>query len=108
MDPDLASVQEARDLVARAAEAQRRFASADQRTVDTVVRAMAGAASAAAERLARLAVDETRMGVYEHKVLKNRFASDILLQVRATPGDPRGPATTCPSSAAVPPHQRRR
>ena len=41
---------------------------------------MAGAASAAAERLARLAVDETRMGVYEHKVLKNRFASEILLE----------------------------
>ena len=80
MDSDLASVQEARDLVARAADAQRRFATADQRTVDTVVRAMAGAASAAAERLARLAVDETRMGVYEHKVLKNRFASDMLLE----------------------------
>src|SRR4029079_17773096 len=72
------SVQEARDLVARAAESQRRFASADQRTVDGIVRAMASAASANAERLARLAVDETGMGVYEHKVIKNRFASDFL------------------------------
>ena len=78
MDADLRSVQEARDLVARAAEAQRRFATADQRTVDAVVRAMANAASAASERLARLAIDETGMGVYEHKIIKNRFASDFL------------------------------
>ena len=80
MDADLRSVQEARDLVARAADAQRRFATADQRTVDTIVRAMAAAASANAERLARLAVDETGMGVYEHKIIKNRFASDFLLE----------------------------
>ena len=39
---------------------------------------MASAASANAERLARLAVDETGMGVYEHKIIKNRFASDFL------------------------------
>ena len=79
MDADLRSIQEARDLVARAAEAQRAFARADQRTVDAVVTAMARAASAASERLARMAVDETGMGVYEHKVLKNRFSSDYLL-----------------------------
>ena len=80
MDADLRSIQEARDLVARAAEAQRAFARADQRTVDAVVTAMARAASAASERLARMAVDETGMGVYEHKVLKNRFSSDYLLE----------------------------
>ena len=78
MDADLRSVQEARDLVTRAADAQRRFATAYQRTFDNIVRAMANAASASAERLARLAVDETGMGVYEHKVIKNRFTSDIL------------------------------
>jgi hypothetical protein len=45
------------------------------------------AAAQAAERLARLAVDETGMGVYEHKVIKNRFASasplDHILPMRA-------------------------
>jgi acetaldehyde dehydrogenase (acetylating) len=80
VDADLQSIQEARDLVARAAEAQRAFAHADQETVDRIVLAAGRAASAAAERLARLAVDETRMGIYEHKVLKNRFASDDLLE----------------------------
>lgn len=80
MDADLRSIQEARDLVARAAAAQREFATASQEQVDRVVQAMGRAASGAAETLARLAVDETRMGVYEHKVIKNRFASDILLE----------------------------
>jgi len=79
VDDDLRSVQEARDLVARAAAAQRQFATADQATVDNVVRAMSAAAVANAERLARLAVDETGMGVVEHKVIKNRFASEFLL-----------------------------
>ena len=80
MDADLRSIQESRDLVARAAEAQRQFARADQTTVDNIVRAVGQAASRDAERLARLAVDETQMGVYEHKILKNKFASDFLLE----------------------------
>ena len=80
MDADLRSIQEARDLVERAAQASRAFATADQQTVDRIVTAVARAASANAEPLARAAVDETRMGVYEHKVIKNRFASDFLLE----------------------------
>ena len=80
MDADLQSVQESRDLVARAAEAQRQFARADQATVDGIVKAVANAASRDAERLARLAVDETGMGVYEHKILKNKFSSEFLLE----------------------------
>ena len=80
MDADLLSIQEARDSVTRGAEAQKRFASASQSQVDAVVTAMAAAASRAAEPLARLAVDETGMGVYEHKIVKNRFASDVLLE----------------------------
>ena len=80
MDADLRSIQEARDLVNRAATAQRAFASASQGVVDRIVVAMAAAASGAAEVLARAAVEETAMGVYEHKVMKNRFASDVLLE----------------------------
>ncbi|MEP7344415.1 MAG: aldehyde dehydrogenase family protein [Gemmatimonadaceae bacterium] len=80
MDADLRSVQEARDLVTRAAEAQRTFGSSTQEQVNAVVTSMARAASSAAEALARQAVDETRMGIYEHKIIKNRFASDVLLE----------------------------
>ncbi len=67
-------------MVARAREAQRAFARATQAEVDRVVTAMAEAASAAAERLARLAVDETGMGRYEDKILKNRFGADDVLR----------------------------
>jgi acetaldehyde dehydrogenase (acetylating) len=79
MDADLLSIQEARDLVSRAAAAQRTFARATQAQVDRIVTAMAHAAAHQAEALARLAVDETGMGVYEHKIVKNRFASEVLL-----------------------------
>jgi acetaldehyde dehydrogenase (acetylating) len=80
VDRDLASVQEARDLVRRADEAQRAFARTSQEATDRIVTAMGRAASAEAERLARLAVDETGMGRYEDKVLKNRFAADDVLR----------------------------
>ncbi len=79
MDDDLRSIQEARDLVERAHMASEAFATADQERVDRIVTAIARAASANAESLARAATDETGMGVYEHKVIKNRFASDFLL-----------------------------
>jgi acetaldehyde dehydrogenase (acetylating) len=80
MDADQRSIQEAGDLVASAAHAQRQFAAAPQETVDRIVQAMAAAASRDAESLARRAGDETRMGVYEHKLIKNRFAAELLLE----------------------------
>src|SRR4029079_17711089 len=75
MDRDLQSIQEARELVARARAAQKLFATAPQDRVDRVVEAMGKAAERACEPLARLAVDETKMGRYEDKVLKNRFSA---------------------------------
>ena len=79
MDADLRSIQEARDLVTRAAAAQAGFARVSQEVVDRIVKAVGAACSREAERLARLAVEETGMGVYEHKVSKNRFSSEILV-----------------------------
>src|SRR5437879_12977852 len=38
-----------------------------------MVRSMARAGTEAAEELARMAVDETGYGVYEHKITKNRY-----------------------------------
>src|SRR5579872_6119158 len=75
MDRDLASIQEARDLVGRSRAAQQQFATATQERVDRAVDAMGRAAERAGEHLARLAVDETGMGRYEDKVLKNRFSA---------------------------------
>ena len=75
MDKDLRSIQEARDLMVAARDAQRIWAKASQAQVDRVCAAMAQAAFGAAERLGTLAAQETGFGVAEHKKLKNEFAS---------------------------------
>ncbi len=75
---DTESVQEARDLAEKARAAQAEYAGFSQEQVDRVVAAMARVGAAAAEPLARLAVEETGFGVYEDKVFKNRFASEQL------------------------------
>ncbi len=74
-DRDLISVQEARELVARAAEAQRKFASFSQEQVDAIVEACATAATEAGEQLARTAVEETGYGNVPDKIIKNRVGS---------------------------------
>lgn len=79
MDRDLESIQQARDLMTKARAAADAFALADQQTVDRIVDAMGRAGEAAASDLARLAVDETGMGRYEDKIVKNTFNS---VQVR--------------------------
>jgi acetaldehyde dehydrogenase (acetylating) len=77
-DKDLLSVQEARQMVERAYEAQKIWGTATQQQVDQVCEAMAQAAFLGAERLGRLAAEETGFGVPEHKKLKNEFASQHL------------------------------
>jgi len=74
-DKDLLSVQEARQMAAQAFEAQRIWANATQQQVDRVCAAMADVAYLGAERLGRMAAEETGFGVPEHKKLKNEFAS---------------------------------
>ncbi len=75
MDKDLASMQEARDLVAAAHAAWDVWRRASQEEVDRVCAAMAEAGYQAAERLGRLAQEETGYGVALHKKLKNEFGS---------------------------------
>ena len=74
-DRDLISIQEARELVARASAAQKIFAAFSQAQVDAIVDACAEAATASGEQLARLAVEETGYGNVPDKILKNRLAS---------------------------------
>lgn len=74
-DKDLHSIQEARQVVERAYEAQKIWATATQQQVDRVCEAMAQAAFLGSERLGRMAAEETGFGVPEHKKLKNEFAS---------------------------------
>lgn len=77
-DKDLLSVQEARDLIARANSAQVALNNMTQAQIDAIVQAVAEAGVRHAQRLAKMANEETGFGRYEDKVIKNRFASQIL------------------------------
>ncbi len=86
MDADLRSIQQARSLVAAAGDALHEAKSLDQAAVDRIVEAMAAAGAQAAERLARLACDETGFGRVDSKKLKNLFATRRLAEaVRGMP-----------------------
>ncbi|HYD68524.1 bifunctional acetaldehyde-CoA/alcohol dehydrogenase [Azospirillum sp.] len=65
-------------LVARVKEAQKAFADFSQDAVDRIFRSAALAAANARIPLAKLAVEETGMGVMEDKVVKNHFASEYI------------------------------
>lgn len=83
LDYDLRSIQEARNLARGAKEAQKIYAQFSQEEVDRVVKAMTEAALENAEWLARMAVDETRLGVFQDKITKNRFAAqDVYNYIR--------------------------
>jgi len=73
-DVDLVAIQEARQAARHAQAVQEHLARLDEAAVDRIVAAMAAAGQEAAEELARVTVEETGMGVYEHKVFKNRYA----------------------------------
>ncbi len=74
-DRDLISIQEARELAARAAAAQKKFAEFSQEQVDAIVEACAKAAAENAEPLARAAVEETGFGNVPDKIVKNTLAA---------------------------------
>ena len=76
-DKDLRSIQEVRDLVAKAKAAQEIYATFSQSKVDTIVKAVAEACAANAQRLAKMAVEETGFGVWQDKILKNLLGSAI-------------------------------
>ena len=82
-DKDLLSIQQARSLAAAAREAQKALKEFSQEQVDRIVEAMAGAARGEAERLAKLAHEETGFGNTKDKTLKNLFAAvDVLEYIR--------------------------
>jgi acetaldehyde dehydrogenase (acetylating) len=74
-DLDLQSIQEARLCAVRAREAQRTFFYTDQEGVDRICQAMVDAVYKNAERLGKMANEETGFGVALHKKIKNEFAS---------------------------------
>ena len=66
------------NLVKRVSEAQKKFATYSQEQVDEIFRRVALKASSMRISLAKMAVEETGMGIAEDKVIKNHFASEYI------------------------------
>lgn len=65
-------------MLSRVRTAQERFASYTQEQVDKIFFAAAAAADKARITLAKMAVEETGMGVFEDKVIKNHYAAEYI------------------------------
>ena len=72
------TVQELNDTILRVRAAQKIFASYTQEQVDAIFRATASAANRARIPLAKMAVEETGMGIVEDKVIKNHYAAEYI------------------------------
>ncbi|MCL2673047.1 MAG: aldehyde dehydrogenase family protein, partial [Alphaproteobacteria bacterium] len=66
------------EMIGLVRAAQEEYAKFDQKRVDAVFRAAALASASARIPLAKMAVQETGMGVIEDKVIKNQFASEYI------------------------------
>ena len=77
MDRDLQSIQEVRDLVAKAKAAQAELAEFSQEKIDKICEAIAEAGAKNAERLAKMASEETGFGIWQDKILKNILGSTL-------------------------------
>ncbi|MEO0538940.1 MAG: bifunctional acetaldehyde-CoA/alcohol dehydrogenase [Cyanobacteria bacterium P01_A01_bin.123] len=74
----IATVNALEALIQNVKAAQAEYAHFTQETVDYIFKKAALAANAARIPLAKVAVEETGMGVVEDKVIKNHFASEII------------------------------
>ncbi len=72
------SVEQLEKAIARTREAQKIFATFTQEQVDKIFLAAASAANKARIPLAKMAVEETGMGVVEDKVIKNNYAAEYI------------------------------
>ena len=72
------SVEKLEEAIVRTREAQKKFATFTQEQVDKIFLAAASAANKARIPLAKMAVEETGMGIVEDKVIKNNYASEYI------------------------------
>lgn len=76
--PVIDSAESLEAALKRVRAAQKRFAEYSQSQVDSIFKAAATAADRQRIPLARLAVEETGMGVVEDKVIKNHYAAEYI------------------------------
>ena len=72
------SVESLEKALGRVREAQKKFATYTQSQVDEIFKAAALAANAQRIPLAKMAVEETGMGIVEDKVIKNHYAAEYI------------------------------
>ena len=72
------SVETLEAAIARVREAQKKFATYTQSQVDEIFKAAAIAANSMRIPLAKMAVEETGMGIVEDKVIKNHYAAEYI------------------------------
>ena len=77
-DPVLTEDKQIQELITRAKAAQAKFESFSQEQVDSIVKGIGKYVYDNAEPLARMAVDETGIGVYEDKVLENKGKARVI------------------------------
>lgn len=75
IDKDLQSIQEVRRLLKEAQKAHEILSTFNQCQIDKIVKAIADAGAAHAEKLAKMANEETGFGRWQDKVIKNLFGS---------------------------------
>ena len=71
-------VEKLEEAIARTRDAQKTFAAFTQEQVDKIFLAAASAANKMRIPLAKMAVEETGMGVVEDKVIKNNYAAEYI------------------------------
>lgn len=76
-DKDLQSIQEVRNIVSKAKQAQKELAEYSHDRINHIIKTIAESCAEQAERLARMAVEETGFGIAEDKTLKNLLGSTM-------------------------------
>ncbi len=71
-------MSKAEDIVAKACQAADAFRNLGQKNTDSIVRAVYLAALGERVRLAKMAHEETGIGLWEHKVIKNFIATQLV------------------------------
>ena len=74
----VSNVEELREKLQEIRKAQKEYSTYSQEQVDEIFRQAAMAANNARIKLAKIAVEETGMGIVEDKVIKNHFASEYI------------------------------
>ncbi len=75
-DVPVTTIDDLNGVISRVKEAQKVFATYSQEQVDKIFEAVATAANSMRIPLAKMAVEETGMGIVEDKVIKNHFAAE--------------------------------